>query len=165
MVLENIYSPTDVKRLTEKQTELLCIELRQFLIEQISRTGGHLASNLGAVELTVAIHRVFDTSTDRLVFDVGHQCYVHKALTGRRELFSTLRQFGGLSVCAKSGTAEREGQTANAMFAGFALDSSCPVAFVVFVENGGSGSAVAAPMAAKVLQACAQVLSAEAAAK
>ena len=97
MVLENIYSPTDVKRLTEKQTELLCIELRQFLIEQISRTGGHLASNLGAVELTVAIHRVFDTSTDRLVFDVGHQCYVHKALTGRRELFSTLRQFGGLS--------------------------------------------------------------------
>ena len=63
MVLENIHSPTDVKRLTEKQTELLCIELRQFLIEQISRTGGHLASNLGAVELTVAIHRVFDTST------------------------------------------------------------------------------------------------------
>lgn len=97
MVLENIHSPTDVKRLTEKQTELLCIELRQFLIEQISRTGGHLASNLGAVELTVAIHRVFDTSTDRLVFDVGHQCYVHKALTGRRELFATLRQFGGLS--------------------------------------------------------------------
>ena len=97
MVLENIHSPVDVKRLTEKQTELLCIELRQFLIEQISRTGGHLASNLGAVELTVAIHRVFDTSTDRLVFDVGHQCYVHKALTGRRELFATLRQFGGLS--------------------------------------------------------------------
>ena len=70
-------------------------------------------------------------------------------------------QFGGLSVCAKSGTAEREGQTANAMFAGFVLDASCPVAFVVFVENGGSGSAVACPMAAKVLQVCAQVLSAE----
>lgn len=59
--------------------------------------GGHLASNLGVVELTVAIHRVFDTAVDRLVFDVGHQCYVHKALTGRRELFDTLRQFGGLS--------------------------------------------------------------------
>ena len=71
-------------------------------------------------------------------------------------------QFGGLSVCAKSGTAEREGQTANAMFAGFVLDEACPAAFVVFVENGGSGSAVAAPMAAKVLQVCAQVLSAEA---
>ena len=70
-------------------------------------------------------------------------------------------QFGGLCVCAKSGTAEREGQTANAMFAGFVLDASCPVAFVVFVENGGSGSAVACPMAAKVLQTCAQVLSAE----
>ena len=97
MVLETIHSPADVKKLTEKQTELLCLELRQFLVEQISRTGGHLASNLGAVELTVAIHRVFDTSTDRLVFDVGHQCYVHKALTGRRELFSTLRQFQGLS--------------------------------------------------------------------
>ena len=75
----------------------LCRELRQFLVEQVSRTGGHLASNLGVVELTVAIHRVFDTSQDRLVFDVGHQCYVHKALTGRQELFDTLRQFGGLS--------------------------------------------------------------------
>ena len=72
-------------------------ELRSFLVEQVSRTGGHLASNLGVVELTVAIHRVFDTATDRLVLDVGHQCYVHKALTGRRELFDTLRQFGGLS--------------------------------------------------------------------
>ena len=97
MILETIHSPADVKKLTEKQTELLCLELRQFLVEQVSRTGGHLASNLGAVELTVAIHRVFDTATDRLVFDVGHQCYVHKALTGRRELFSTLRQFQGLS--------------------------------------------------------------------
>ena len=97
LILETIHSPADVKRLTEKQTELLCLELRQFLVEQVSRTGGHLASNLGAVELTVAIHRVFDTSTDRLVFDVGHQCYVHKALTGRQELFGTLRQFEGLS--------------------------------------------------------------------
>ena len=70
-------------------------------------------------------------------------------------------QFGGLSVCAKSGTAEREGQTANAMFAGFVLDASCPVAFVVFVENGGAGSTVAAPMAAKVLGVCAQVLQSE----
>ena len=86
-----------MKCLSEKQTELLCLELRQFLVEQVSRTGGHLASNLGAVELTVAIHRVFDTAKDRLVFDVGHQCYVHKALTGRQELFGTLRQFEGLS--------------------------------------------------------------------
>lgn len=97
MILERIASPEDVKKLNNEETKLLCAELREFLVQSVSKTGGHLASNLGAVELTVAIHRVFDTSRDRLVFDVGHQCYVHKALTGRRELFSTLRQFGGLS--------------------------------------------------------------------
>ena len=96
-VLEQIHSPQDVQRLEPRQMQELCAELRTFLVESVSRTGGHLASNLGAVELTVAIHRVFDTSRDRLVFDVGHQCYVHKALTGRRELFSTLRQLGGIS--------------------------------------------------------------------
>ena len=95
--METIQSPADVKHLSDADTERLCGELRRFLVEQVSRTGGHLASNLGAVELTVAIHRVFDTASDRLVLDVGHQCYVHKALTGRRELFGTLRQFVGLS--------------------------------------------------------------------
>ena len=97
MILENIHSPADVKALSKDQLPQLCQELRSFLIESVSQTGGHLAANLGAVELTVAIHRVFDTASDRLVFDVGHQCYVHKALTGRQELFATLRQFGGLS--------------------------------------------------------------------
>lgn len=97
MILESIRSPADVKALGEEQLPRLCQELREFLVQNVSQTGGHLASNLGAVELTVAIHRVFDTEKDRLVFDVGHQCYVHKALTGRQELFSTLRQFGGLS--------------------------------------------------------------------
>lgn len=97
MILETIQSPEDVKALGREELESLCGELRSFLVEQVSQTGGHLASNLGAVELTVALHRVFDTACDRLVFDVGHQCYVHKALTGRRELFSTLRTFGGLS--------------------------------------------------------------------
>ena len=97
MILENIHSPADVKALSKDQLPQLCQELRSFLIEGVSQTGGHLAANLGAVELTVAIHRVFDTASDRLVFDVGHQCYVHKALTGRQELFATLRQFGGLS--------------------------------------------------------------------
>ena len=86
-----------MKGLNENQARQLCSELRGFLLDEVSKTGGHLASNLGVVELTVAIHRVFDTAVDRLVFDVGHQCYVHKALTGRRELFDTLRQFGGLS--------------------------------------------------------------------
>lgn len=97
MLLEQIHDPSDVRKLNDEQARLLCRELRTFLLEQVSRTGGHLASNLGVVELTVAIHRVFDTSQDRLVFDVGHQCYVHKALTGRRGLFGTLRQLGGLS--------------------------------------------------------------------
>ncbi|MBQ9647586.1 MAG: 1-deoxy-D-xylulose-5-phosphate synthase [Oscillospiraceae bacterium] len=97
MILEHIHGPEDVKALTRAQTERLCEELHSFLLESVSKTGGHLASNLGAVELTVAIHRVFDTSRDRLVFDVGHQCYAHKALTGRMERFPTLRQYGGLS--------------------------------------------------------------------
>ena len=97
MLLETIHSPADVKALDHTQLPQLCQELRTFLIENVSQTGGHFASNLGVVELTVAIHRVFDTAQDRLVFDVGHQSYVHKALTGRQELFSTLRQFGGLS--------------------------------------------------------------------
>lgn len=97
MILEKINSPADVKALSRRDLDTLCGELRSFLINNVSKTGGHLASNLGVVELTVAIHRVFDTAKDRLVFDVGHQCYVHKALTGRKELFGTLRQFGGLS--------------------------------------------------------------------
>ncbi|MCI8909296.1 MAG: 1-deoxy-D-xylulose-5-phosphate synthase [Oscillibacter sp.] len=97
MILEHIQSPADVKELPAAQLPQLCQELRAFLLRNVSQTGGHLASNLGAVELTVAIHRVFDTASDRLVFDVGHQCYVHKALTGRQELFSTLRKFEGLS--------------------------------------------------------------------
>ena len=118
MILETLQSPADVKRLSAADTEQLCNELRQFLVEQVSRTGGHLASNLGTVELTVAIHRVFDTSSDRLVFDVGHQCYVHKALTGRRELFGTLRQFGGLSGFPKPYESPHD-----AFMAGHASDS------------------------------------------
>ena len=97
MILETIHSPADVKALDEAKLPQLCQELREFLVENVSQTGGHLAANLGAVELTVAIHRVFDTTRDRLVFDVGHQSYVHKALTGRQAQFPTLRQFGGLS--------------------------------------------------------------------
>ena len=108
MILESIHSPADVKALEKAQLPQLCRELRSFLIENVSQTGGHLASNLGAVELTVAIHRVFDTASDRLVFDVGHQCYVHKALTGRQELFSTLRQFGGLSGFPKPYESEHD---------------------------------------------------------
>lgn len=87
----------DLHTMTDREAELLCGRLRSELLHTVSRTGGHLGSNLGAVEITVAIHRVFDTSRDRVVFDVGHQCYIHKMLTGRREQMETLRQFGGLA--------------------------------------------------------------------
>ena len=96
-ILDRIQSPADVKLLSESELPQLCREIRAFLVENVSKTGGHLASNLGVVELTVALHRVYDTSRDRLLFDVGHQCYVHKMLTGRKDAFPTLRQFGGIA--------------------------------------------------------------------
>jgi 1-deoxy-D-xylulose-5-phosphate synthase len=96
-ILDKLNLPADIKKLDKAQLDLLCQEVRQFMIQSVAKTGGHLASNLGVVELTVALHRVFDTAKDRLVFDVGHQSYVHKLLTGRMDKFGTLRQFGGLS--------------------------------------------------------------------
>lgn len=108
LTLDRIHSPADLKKLDIAQTKQLCAELRAFLVEEVAKTGGHLASNLGVVELTVAIHQVFDTARDRLVFDVGHQCYVHKALTGRAALFDTLRQFEGLSGFPKPYESEHD---------------------------------------------------------
>ena len=96
-ILSRIESTEDVKKLSPEELEQLAAELRLFLIKSVAKTGGHLASNLGVVELTLALHRVYDTRTDRIVFDVGHQSYIHKIITGRRDSFHTLRQFGGLS--------------------------------------------------------------------
>ena len=96
-ILPNINGHDDLLRLNEEEQKLLCQEIREYLVDSVSKTGGHLASNLGIVELTVAIETVFDTMKDRLVFDVGHQSYVHKLLTGRKEHFANLRQFGGIS--------------------------------------------------------------------
>lgn len=96
-LLEKISQPSDLKKLTSQQTVQLCEEIRGFLLENVSKTGGHLASNLGAVELSVALHRVLETPVDEIVFDVGHQCYTHKLLTGRREGFAKLRQLDGIS--------------------------------------------------------------------
>ncbi len=96
-IIDKINSSADVKSLSENELEELSGELREKIINDVSVTGGHLASNLGVVELTVALHRVYDTSKDRLVFDVGHQCYAHKILTGRRDSFPTLRTHGGVS--------------------------------------------------------------------
>ena len=96
-ILEKINASNDVKKLNDEELTELCAEIRTTLIGSLAITGGHLASNLGAVELTVALHRVYDSARDRIVFDVGHQSYTHKLLTGRREAFATLRRFGGLS--------------------------------------------------------------------
>ncbi|MFO0102734.1 MAG: 1-deoxy-D-xylulose-5-phosphate synthase N-terminal domain-containing protein, partial [Betaproteobacteria bacterium] len=96
-LLKSINDPADLRRLDRVQLKQLAEELRTYLLDCVSRTGGHLSSNLGTVELTIALHYVFNTPTDRLVWDVGHQCYPHKILTGRREGMSTLRQFGGMS--------------------------------------------------------------------
>jgi 1-deoxy-D-xylulose-5-phosphate synthase len=96
-LLENIHDPADVRKLARAQLVPLARELRHFLLDSVSKTGGHLSSNLGTVELTVALHYVFNTPHDRIVWDVGHQTYSHKILTGRREQMPTLRQFGGIS--------------------------------------------------------------------
>lgn len=96
-ILENINGHEDLLRLSDEERKQLCGEIREFLISSVAQTGGHLAGNLGVVELSVAIETVFDTEKDRLVFDVGHQSYVHKLLTGRRADFAHLRQFGGIS--------------------------------------------------------------------
>lgn len=95
--LENINSPKDIKKLNIDELDALCGEIREVMIDTVSKNGGHLASNLGAVELTVALHKVFNSPSDQIVFDVGHQCYTHKILTGRKEKFSTLRTEGGIS--------------------------------------------------------------------
>ena len=96
-ILENIRGHEDLLRLNDEQRLQLCGEIREFLIDRVSKTGGHLASNLGTVELSVALETVYDTNKDRLVFDVGHQSYVHKILTGRQADFDRLRQFGGMA--------------------------------------------------------------------
>ncbi len=95
--LDKINSPSDIKALSKKEIPELCGEIREFLVENVERTGGHLASNLGVTELSVALHRIFDSPKDRIVFDVGHQSYVHKIITGRKDRFGTLRKTGGLS--------------------------------------------------------------------
>ncbi|MBR5123173.1 MAG: 1-deoxy-D-xylulose-5-phosphate synthase, partial [Anaerotignum sp.] len=96
-ILNQIHSTEDIKKLNEGELKLLCKELRKFLLQKVSKTGGHLASNLGVVELTVALEYCFDLPADKIVWDVGHQAYIHKMLTGRKDQFDTLRQLDGLS--------------------------------------------------------------------
>ena len=95
--LDKVNSPEDIKKMSINEMDILAKDIRKFLVRSISKTGGHLASNLGVVELTLALHKVFNSPTDKIIWDVGHQSYVHKIITGRKSDFDTLRQFNGLS--------------------------------------------------------------------
>src|ERR1039458_1016275 len=97
MILQSIETPADIKALSHEQLTTLAEEIRTFIVDTVTTTGGHLGSNLGAVELTLAVHRVFDSPRDVVLWDTGHQAYVHKLLTGRRYGFKTLKQAGGLA--------------------------------------------------------------------
>lgn len=140
MVLERIHSSEDVKRLSSKELLVLAQELRARIIDSVSRNGGHLASNLGVVELTIALHRAFDFPKDALIFDVGHQCYAHKLLTGRADSFDTLRQFGGLA-----GFPRREESPYDAFDTGHASTAISAAAGMARARDlaGGSQSVVA----------------------
>lgn len=117
-MLEHIHDRSDLLAMTPEEDRKLCAELRSFLIEHLAQTGGHLASNLGVVELTVALHKVYNTEYDRLLFDVGHQAYIHKILTGRSDRFSSLRTFGGLAGFPKPSESRHD-----AFVAGHASDA------------------------------------------
>src|SRR3954454_6974799 len=105
-LLQSINSPADLRRLSRAELPLLARELREFVLQSVSKTGGHLSSNLGTVELTIALHYVFNTPHDRIVWDVGHQTYSHKILTGRRDRMHTLRQLDGISGFPKRDESE-----------------------------------------------------------
>ena len=124
-LLCKIKSPDDVKKLNEAQISLLCEEIRECIITTVSKNGGHLASNLGAVELTVALHRSFSSPDDAIIFDVGHQCYTHKLLTGRFDKFSTLRTENGLSGYMKPSESEHDpfitGHSSNSISAAYGI--------------------------------------------
>ncbi len=124
-ILSNINNPSDIKSLTNEKLEILCDEIRDKLISTVSKNGGHLASNLGAVELTVALHKVFSSPDDQIVFDVGHQCYTHKLLTGRYKTFDTIRTKDGISGFCRPGESEHDifysGHSGTSVSAGLGL--------------------------------------------
>lgn len=128
-LLDSINSPSDIKNLTFEQLNILAQEIRKKLIETVSSNGGHLASNLGTVELTIALHKVFDSPNDKIIFDVGHQAYTHKILTGRREAFSTIRTEGGLSGFT------RPNESVHDIFASGHSSTSVSAAYGVSVSN------------------------------
>lgn len=148
-ILNQIKSPQDVKKLDNKQTEQLCGEIRECIIDTVSKNGGHLASNLGAVELTVALHRVFNSPEDAIIFDVGHQCYTHKLITGRFERFHSLRSEGGLSGFMRPNESEHDqfvtGHSSNSISAAYGiykakkLKGECGTAVAVIGDGAMTG--------------------------
>ena len=107
-MLENINSDKDLKKLTKEEKEELADDIRKYILEIVSKNGGHLASNLGVVELTIALHSVFDLPKDKIIWDVGHQSYVHKILTGRKEELKTLRKLDGIAGFPKTNESETD---------------------------------------------------------
>jgi 1-deoxy-D-xylulose-5-phosphate synthase len=132
MLLEQINSPSDLKKLKPEQLPALAEEIRQFLLETVSNTGGHLGSNLGTVELTIALHYCFDSPNDKIIWDVGHQAYTHKILTGRREQFPTQRQYKGLSGFPKRSESEHDafgvGHSSTSISAGLGMAAAADLA-------------------------------------
>ena len=126
IMLEKIKSPKDLSRLTPDELDMLAADIRQKIIDTVSSNGGHLGSNLGIVEATVAIHRVFDAPKDKIIFDVSHQCYAHKLLTGRLDRFPTLRQDGGIS--GFTSPAESEYDTVMAGHSGSSISEALGIA-------------------------------------
>ena len=106
--LDKVNCPNDIKNMTDEELDILCKDIRKFLVRSVSKTGGHLASNLGVVELTLAIHKVFESPKDKVIWDVGHQSYVHKIITGRKDEFTSLRQYNGLSGFPKEVESEHD---------------------------------------------------------
>ena len=139
-VLTSIKNPDDVKKLSATDTEVLCDEIRNEIIDVVSKNGGHLASSLGAVELTVALHRVFSSPKDAIIFDVGHQSYAHKLLTGRLDRFSTLRQEGGISGFMRPDESEHDpfvtGHSSNSISAAYGIYKAKTI-------SGSGGRAIA----------------------
>lgn len=139
-ILNSINSPDDVKILNDDETALLCSEIRNKIIDVVSKNGGHLASSLGAVELTVALHRVFSSPDDAIIFDVGHQSYTHKLLTGRQDRFDTLRQEGGISGFMRPEESEHDpfvtGHSSNSISAAYGI-------YKAKIISGQGGTAIA----------------------
>ena len=133
-LLARIHSPADVKALPEESLPKLASEIRELLVNTLSNTGGHLAPNLGVVELSIALHRVFETPRDKILFDVSHQSYIHKILTGRAERLNTIRQFGGLSGFTKRSESAHDAYGAG--HAGTALSAALGMAAARDLSGG-----------------------------